>query len=207
MRSLTTAFKNELAAGSNRPAILYEGVFDGLTLRLWNGVGNLSWNSQTWLGNGWFHGWSGGGDADDMSSNSIDVVLSGVPEQLISQILGGSKQGADGTIYLAMLDSSGAVVANPAVIFTGYLDVPTLEYNVQDPQLTITYETRLVDLDKPLEFRYDNETQRFFYPSDLGFQYVVAASEWNGQWGATRKEVKRKKRDADRKSGSKKRKG
>lgn len=207
MRTLTTDFRNALAAANSRPAILFQGEFDGLTLRLWNGIGNLSWSSQTWLGNGWFHGWSGGGQSDDIAINSVDVVLSGVPEQLIGQVLSGSKQGANGTLYLAMLDEPGAVIASPIIIFAGYLDVPTLDYNVDGPTLTISYETKLVDLDRPREFRYNNETQKFFYPNDTGFRYTGSASEWNGQWGSTRKEIAKKKRNADRRSGAKGRRG
>lgn len=207
MRTLTTAFRNALNAETNRPAIFFQGEFESSTLRVWNGTGDLSWNSQTWLGNGWFHGWSGGGESDDMAVTSADVVLSGIPAQLIGQILGGSKQGAPGMLYLGMLDEEDAVIADPIILFAGYLDVPTLDYNVEEPVLTLTYETKFVDLDRPREFRYNTETQKFFYPNDTGFRYVSMASEWNGQWGSTRKEIARKKRNADRRAGAKGRRG
>ena len=68
-RALTTAMKNELVAKTNRPILIYEGIFVGFTLRLWSGVGDLTWGDNVFLGNGWFQGYEGIEEDNDLGSN------------------------------------------------------------------------------------------------------------------------------------------
>jgi len=77
----------------------------------------------------------------------------------------------------------GALVADPAIAFAGRLDVPEIDDNGQTATITISYESRLVDLERPRERRYTHEDQQIDYSGDLGFEYVAAIQEWNGVWG------------------------
>ena len=52
MRALDPAVITELPKGTIRPAFFVETTFESTTLRVWSGVGNKLWNSQTWLGGG-----------------------------------------------------------------------------------------------------------------------------------------------------------
>lgn len=199
-RLLSGDLRIRLLDVSTSPVFLYYGVFSGTPVALWSGAGNLSWDSITWNGNGWLQGFDGGGEMDDLSAPSISVRLAGVPESIISLVLNAS-QGSEGRFYIGAMSASGTLVADPYLCFKGKLDVPTISARANDPQVTITYESRFLDLDRPREYRYTTESQKLFYPTDRGFEYVTAASKWAGFWGNKKNDAKKEK-PAKQKKGS-----
>ncbi len=191
-RALTTALKDRLIASPTTPCYLWSGVFNGIPLYLWSGYGNLSWSGQTWLGNGWLQGFSGGSEQSDLSAQEMLVTLAGVPQDIISLVLT-ANQGASGEFYIGALDTAGAIVVDPYLNFRGKLDVAKIKDDVDSPTVTISYESRLVDLDRPREFRYSTESQKIFYPTDRGFDYCSSAAQWDGTWANKKVEIKKKK--------------
>lgn len=192
-RNLTTSVKTEIAASLNRPFLLFEGEFSTFTLRLWTGSYDLSWDSKTWLGNGWFTTISSIEESNDLSANGIDITLSGVPQAMISTILDQVKQNAPGRVWLGFLDASGSVIADPYLAFSGKLDVPTIDDQVDGPVISISYESIMIDFDKEREYRYTPESQKLFNVNDKGFEYVAQiAKGYKGQWGPTQKQIKKR---------------
>lgn len=192
-RNLTASFISAATSGSCRPAILFEGEFDGSVLRLWNGPGDLSWNSQTWLGNGWFLGIEGGDETIEVEAVDMTIMLSGVPTAVISLLLGSQKQGGYGNLYIAMLDSSGAVISDPYLWWKGYYSHAEVDYDPEEATAKLYYDSPLVDFERPKEGRWTNDAQVKLFPGDKGFEYVVAAANWPGNWGQGRKEDNSKK--------------
>lgn len=193
-RALTEDMITELTAKVNRPVIFYEGVFVGFTMRLWNGTGELIWNGETWLGNGWFQGFQGIEEDNDLGSTGMEIVLAGVPLDLISTMLGNSQQGASGKLWLGFLATDQSVIEDPYLMFDGKLDVPTIDDKVDGPLIQISYESELLDLDRSKEYRYTPESQKIFNATDRGFDYVAQiATGWKGQWGKTEKKPEKKK--------------
>src|SRR4051812_33790325 len=99
-RNLTSDIITALAASPVRPFFLFEGTFLSSTLRLWSGLGDLTWNAQTWLGNGWFKGLGDVAEDNSISAHGIDVQLSGVPLALVSLLLSESAHSCRGKIWL-----------------------------------------------------------------------------------------------------------
>jgi hypothetical protein len=206
-RNLTAEMIAEIEAGRNSPIFLYEGIFVGVTLRLWNGVGELYWDMRQWQGNGWLRGFQGVEENVDMASTGMDIELAGVPQVLISTLLSSTKQNASGKLWLGFLDSTGAVVDDPYLLFEGKLDVPTIDDQVGNPIIQISYEAETVDLDKASDYRYTPESQRIFYANDKGFDYVAQiAATWKGQWGPQKKPPAKKKGKGSTKTKQKNRK-
>lgn len=189
-RALTAGLLAALQSSNLSPIVLLEAVFSTLTLRLWNGSGDLSWSGVVWSGNGWFRGWEGGTESDEISETSIDVSLSGLPAEMVSLILTGSKHGATGKLYLGALDSSSQLIADPYLLFQGELDTPELDEGVADAEISLRYSTAFSNNDRAKEYRYDPETQRIFYPDDRGFEYITSTLEWDGSWGIKKKKPK-----------------
>jgi len=204
-RALSAGLISELTASLCRPIMLFEGVFESLTLRLSTGNGDISWNGETWLGNGWLREWSGPQESDDFAKNNLEIILTGVPELMLALIMAGIKQGAAGKFYFGMLNAAGAVITSPYLLFEGKLDVPVLDEGQEDSQITLTYENEYTSVNRSKESRWEPETQKMFYPSDLGFQYVTATQEWNGTWGPKKQEprTKNKSTKPKKKRGSK----
>lgn len=206
-RAVTVDWLAEATAERSRPILLYEGMFgNGVVLRLWNGIGDLSWDSKTWLGNGWFHGVTPAVEDEEINASNMEVLLAGVPSSTISAILGSFRQGASGKLWIGFIDSAGLVV-DPYLQFVGKLDTAEVRETVEQPMLTVTYESELVEMERPKEFRFNHETQRYFYPEDRGFEYVQRLQETPIFWGRTREQVleKKEKEKKKEKRGSKKR--
>jgi hypothetical protein len=184
-RNLTANFITEAQATSNRPIILFQGAFEGSTLRLWNGLGDLSWNSQTWLGNGWLQAIEGGEEMTEVESLSMTVMLSGIPATVLSLVLNDQRQNRDGLLYIGFLDpSTGGVVASPYLWWQGRYSHAEIEEGAEESVVNLYYDSPLADLDRPKERRWTDIGQQQIFSGDVGFQYVVAANKWNGVWGA-----------------------
>lgn len=205
-RNLTAGFIAEATAASNRPIVLFRGDFASSNLTLWNGWGNLSWAAQTWLGNGWFTGMEGGDETTQVEAVDMTIILSGVPQSLISIVLGDQKQGALGAIWIGFLNSSGAIVADPYLWWKGTYSHAEIDYTPDVPQLRLMYDSPLMDLERPREQRWTHDAQQRLFSGDLGFQYVKAAANWHGQWGGEKKKLdKQSRRKTQKPRGSPKR--
>ena len=195
-RELTAQFKAELEAGVIIPALLLRVEFSASTLRLWNGIGDLVFNSETYLGNGWFQGFGAIKEEGEIRPTGMDISLTGIPQSLISLILSQSVQNKKGTLYLGFLNSSGAIIQDPAVMYEGSLDVPQLSENDSGPQIRITIENKLLDLDRPRDFRWTHEGQKGITgrEDDKGFEHVESLQDWEGYWGKKKEDNKKRKR-------------
>jgi len=94
-----------------------------------------------------------------------------------------------------MLDTSGAVIADPYPVFNGLFDMAEISEDSETPQVTLKYESRLIELEKTKDFRYTTESQRLFNNTDKGFEYVDGLQDWQGFWGRAKKKLKKKKRE------------
>lgn len=172
-RDLTGAVAAELAAATLRPVLFYEGEFSGGTLRLWTGVATISWNSQSWTGAGNLLGVSEIAETSGIQANGVTVSLSGMNTAVIAAALDQAQQGLTGRVWLGVMDAAGAVIADPFLAFEGRLDVPEISDNGDSCTVAISYESRLIDLERPRERRITHEDQQIDYPGDLGRQYVA----------------------------------
>lgn len=188
------------ASLDNSPVFFFQGEFRDSTIYLWTGSGDITWNSEIWLGNGLLHGFSGGEEVNDVSSTSIEVLLSGLSESLLAVVLS-PKQGAPGYIYMGFLDDTGALIGDPIQLFKGRLDVPIISETESTSEVKLVYETHLLDFDRKREFRYTPESQKLFYPDDTGFRYVVSADKWDGFWGNKKNKRNRRKKRREQRRG------
>lgn len=183
MRDLTDDFVAEIEAGSKAPILFYEGEFATGTVRFWSGVGTIAWNGHDWTGAGNLGSITPIQETGDVQANGVTVSLSGFSSASVSLVLEEARQGKPGTIWFGFLASDGTVVADPTVTFSGRLDLPQIDDGATTASVSINYESRLIDLERPREYRYTDESQKLFYPDDKGFEYVPSLQEWNGKWG------------------------
>ena len=181
-RDLTAGVITQLQAASVEVGVLFEGEFASGWVRLWSGVGTLSWDSRSWSGVGTLLGISGIDETNEIRASGLTVSLSGVPSDLLSAALGDARSGKTGRVYLAFF-SSGSIVADPILQFEGRLDVPAIEDGPDTATISISYESELIDLERARERRYTPEDQAIDFPGDLGFDYVAALQDAQITWG------------------------
>ena len=182
-RSLTTAFKNETLASEITPIALVELDFSGGAVRMWTGQGDLAWDSKTWTGTGTLLNIEPVQESTDIAAHGVQMQLNGVPSDLLSTILTEHYQGRSAVIYLAALNSSLAVIADPFVLWSGRMDVMQIQDSAETATITMNAENRLIDLERQRERRYTDLDQQNFSPGDKGLQHVAAQLDRQLNWG------------------------
>ena len=180
-RSLTTAVQNIVDSAEVQPFLLFEGEFNTGYFRAWTGYGDLAWNSLTWSGVGTLFSISDVTESSDGSANGVSVVFNGIPSDMISLALSDVKQNLPGKIWIGFLNDG--VVSDPILLFEGRLDVAAISEDAQTSSISIDYESRLIDLQRPRETRYTNEEQQALYAGDLGCEFVASLQEASLLWG------------------------
>jgi hypothetical protein len=166
-----------------RPALLVELRFLAATVRVWSGVGPLTWDGQTWLGTGTLGRVSSVEETLELKAAGASFQLSGVPSDLLTHVLGEPIQRRLVLMWLAFFDENWTVVPDPVLLFRGKMD--TVEIADGGPTATVTLfaESALRDLERARVRRYTDQDQQAEYPGDLGFAFVTALQETNLLWG------------------------
>lgn len=182
-RTITAAVVVELASGQVRPAIFFEAQFPSGFLRLWSGLGDITWNGSVWTGAGNLMGIGAIEESADVVATGTTISLSGIPTDLVSLCLSDARQGMPGKVWIGFMTAAMAVIADPILAFAGRLDVPSIMDGAERCEIQITYESRLIDLNRAREWRYTHESQQQFSAGDRGFEYVSALQDKEVRWG------------------------
>jgi hypothetical protein len=174
----------QLQAGTVGLAFLFEGHFINVSIYLWTGLGELSWNGQIWQGAGVLMGIGQAKETEDLSAQGMIVSLSGIDETLISLALQQLRQGQACTVYIACVDwTTNALQSTPYAFFTGRVDVPTIDDSATTATISLQLENRLVDFERERVRFFDPLTQNIYYPGDRGFDYVSSLQDEKIFWG------------------------
>jgi hypothetical protein len=74
-------------------------------------------------------------------------------------------------------------VAGTLTLFKGRMTSLVINDTPQGSTVTIDAESRLVDLDRPSNFRYTKESQNFLHDGDTGFNRVASLQDKQINWG------------------------
>lgn len=186
-RDLTAGMVTEVTGDSLSPRLLAYFDFPSGEVRVWTGLGNLSWDGETWSGIGTFGTFNPAQGGTDISAQGAEFGLSGIPSSLISAALGDAYQNRDCSVWLACLDSGGSVVSTPYQ-WQGRMDTMVIDEKGETSDIRLTAESRLIDLDRPRIRRYTNEDQQQEYGGDRGLEFVAAIADIPIHWGAKNQE-------------------
>ena len=182
-KDMTADFEAALASGDLRPVILFEGTFASGTLRLWSGLGDITWNGEIWAGAGTLLSLGGIEESTEVAASGVTITLSGVDPALVSAAIADARQGLPGRIWLGLSGQDDAIIADPVQAFSGRLDVPQISDDASHCTISISYESRLIDLTTARNWRYTHESQQVLHPGDRGLEYVAAIQDQDVTWG------------------------
>ncbi|WP_295537491.1 hypothetical protein [uncultured Thioclava sp.] len=176
---------NLAAIGAQRVRViaLFEGEFQGGTVRIWSGLGPLNWGGHEWAGAGTLLGFSDVDETNGIVASGVTISLSGVPLDLVSIAIEEAQQNAPGTVWIGFTSEDWALLADPEIIFSGLLDVPSIDDAGDTCTVSITYESQLIDLQRAREWRYTDESQQALFPGDKGFEFVTSIQNKTITWG------------------------
>lgn len=122
-RNLTGGMSERIADGVVRPVLFLEGSFyatgspDEEFLRLWTGIGEVSWSGRSWTGAGKLLRLSPLEESNEVKAVGFSVELSGLPASTLSLALANTRQGRPGKVWLGLMGRE------------GYLDLPGIAGN------------------------------------------------------------------------------
>lgn len=182
-RALSPAFAEALAAAELCPVVFFEGEFASGTVRIWTGLGEVSWDGKTWTGLGGLLSFGAIEETNQVVASGTMLSLSAVPVDLVALAISEAQQGKPGRLWLGLLSETGEIIADPVKAFAGRLDVPEITDNATTCTLTLSYESRLIDLTIARAWRYTSESQQVLHPGDRGFDYVTTIQDKEITWG------------------------
>jgi hypothetical protein len=181
-RSTASQNVTALTATVCRPCFLVSVAFANETVYCWTGLGNLSWGGQTWTGVGTLGTISPIAEGSDVNARGITLTLSGIPAQLFSDVTTNMASGKTAQVYFGFLDQNGALVADPIPAFIGMVDQARVQMGTDTATLSITVESRLVDMNRARGGRFTDQDQRQRYPSDGSLKYVHFLQDERIDW-------------------------
>ena len=186
-RTLTSGMTTVTTADVVRPAYFVRMVFDSgespNVLNLWNGVGDLAFGGNTYTGVGDLLAISQITETADIQATGINVSLTGVKSSFIVIAKDHDYQGRALTVSLGAFDASGSLIADPVIVFSGFMDTMTISENGAYSTISISVENKLIAFERSKVRRYTAEDQKIDHPTDKGFEFVTAIVQKDIIWG------------------------
>jgi hypothetical protein len=122
-------------------------------------------------------------ETTDVAAVGMQFTLSGIPSDLMGYALAECRTGYPVKLWIGFLTTAGAIIADPALCFSGRMDTVAMTEGTDTATITISAENQLIDLQRPRLRRWTDDDQKRTYPTDDGFKWVPTVQEWNGSWG------------------------
>lgn len=185
-RDLSSGLLEATLASSLSPIGLVEMQFGSGTVRFWTGRGPLVVDGQTYTGTGTLGKISAIEETTELRPVSVELELSGIPAEVLTIANGEDWHGRDVVIRYGALQLTGnryTLVDDPFQIFKGKMDLMTLVDGTQS-SITVSAESKQIDLERSSPRRYTAEDQRAEFPEDAGCDAVASLQNREIVWGA-----------------------
>ena len=190
-RSVPAAILSALAQPEVQPFYAVEMMFDTRSgtdvdgnpftygpVRLWTGYGDRTIDGQTYLGAGDLLAISGLEEVNDLSAKSASITVSGVPVELVSLALKEPYQRRDCRILFGVSN-----VDDFVEVFAGKMNQMPIEDSGDASTITLTVESKMVELGRARIRRYTHESHQARHPGDTFFSFVADIQDKGIPWG------------------------
>lgn len=182
-RGITSALNTEFTASALQPFLAVRLDFLGGTFLTWTGLKDITIDGESYIGSGEILGFSPISETGEVQANGVVISLNGIDSDLVSAALTDTYQGRSAKVYLGAMDSSGDVVADPYLLFSGRMDTMAIDDDGEQATVKITCESRLIDLNRNRVRRFTNEDQQLEFPGDVGLEFVSSLQDKSIRWG------------------------
>ena len=181
-RGLSSAMLTEANGPTFRAAYFVQLDWPGGTVRAWTGYGDISWGGNTWIGTGHIGSVGDISENTDLSANTLALKISGVPSAEIALALDPAAQGRDGFVYVGALNAAGALVSDPKIIYSGFINFPIVEDDGTTATITLNLAKELSRRNAQPR-RYTHEDQQIDHPGDNFFADLAGNLGQEFAWG------------------------
>lgn len=177
-RSIPAAIVTALTQPEVYPFYAVEMLFDSGAIRLWTGYDERTIDGQTYLGAGNLISISGIDEVNDLSAKAATISLNGIASSIVSLALTEPYQRRQCRILWGVTN-----VDDYVEVFGGYMNTMAIEDSGETSNITLTVESKLIELNRPRVRRYTHESQKSRYPTDTFFSYVADLQDKEIVWG------------------------
>lgn len=183
-RTLTGAMAAQLAAKQLAPIFFVELNFLSGFVRMWNGIGPITWNGKVWLGGGQLMSISQVEETREIEATTLTMSLSAVDSTMVATAYGDFSQGRSGKVWLGILNvATGQVVTDPVAISQGRMDTISDEDSGEEATISVSVESNLADLRRLRARYFTDQDQQRFYSGDRSLRYLPSLQDRPVYWG------------------------
>lgn len=182
-QGIDTKVLNALTETETFPFIAVKAQFDTSTVRVWTGKDDISIDSETYLGAGTALSFGGVDETQEMKSNGITVSLSAMDDTVLNLALSENYQNRKIEVFLGFLDGGTNNAKGKMTLFSGRMTQMTISDSIGGSQININAESRLIDLERPAQLRYNRGSQQYIDSTDTAFRHVQTNVESEIIWG------------------------
>jgi len=157
--------------------------FDTDDVLLHTGGGNLVIAGETYEGAGTLLAISDIEDSKELKSAGVTFQLSGMNAEVLGYALTENYQNRPITMFLAFCSGGTDHVDSYMTVYKGRMIQIEIADDVNGATITLQTENRLIDLRKPSNYRYTNESQQYLYAGDTSLDQVAKVSQMQVFWG------------------------
>lgn len=182
-QGLDTSIVNRLGADEQALFLAVKAEFDTDDIRVWTGIDDLTINSETYTGAGTLLSIGNLEENLELSSSSLNVSLSAMDNTVLNYALSENYQNRNITLFLGYVMGGTNEVAGTLTLFKGRMTNLSVADTPDGSTVTVQAESRLIDLDRPSNFRYTKESQNFLHSGDTAFNRVSSLQDKEIIWG------------------------
>ena len=179
-RELDTTVSAAVAGSDFKWVVMISLAFDSGTVYLHTGVGDLTWNSQTWQGVGSLASISGIVESADGGDDRINVSLGPLPGEtfsnFVTEFTTQDTAGRAWFLYLAVIDGLNVVQGEASELSAG-LTGPSDMFDGEARSVSLSLVTEAAIMRSMLYYRMTNEDQQKLFPGDKFCEFMNDLSD------------------------------
>jgi len=207
LTGLTRGSNSTTAASHSDNATVTGNTILSAPLYFWTGIGDTTIDGITYTGTGNLMQISSIKETAEIQAAGANLTLSGIPADMLSLALSVPYQGRIGKIKFGLIDADNNLLQletafnmllesgidigleNPEQsnvlvdMFVGYMDQMNIDESAETSIISLSLESKLLDLDRPVIRRYNNESQKALFPNDKAFEFLNDLQGKDLSWG------------------------
>lgn len=207
LTGLERGLNSTTAASHSDNATVTGNTILSAPLYFWTGIGDTTIDGITYTGTGNLMQISSIQETAEIQAAGANLTLSGIPADMLSLALSVPYQGRIGKIKFGLIDAdnnlleletafnmlleSGIDIGLESVdqsnvlvdMFVGYMDQMNIDESAETSIISLSLESKLLDLDRPVIRRYNNESQKALFPNDKAFEFLNDLQGKDLSWG------------------------
>jgi hypothetical protein len=160
--------------------------FSGGVIRFTSGPNAVTWSGNSYSAAGSAMSFEAVAETPDPSGQRLKITLDGVSLGAVTALLTENYIGQTGTLRRGYLNSQGQIIADPMVLFTGYLNSPwdvTEDWDGRWCKVETELVSPLAVLWQVRGIRADPTSHQAIYSGDTFFTHILSKPEGDFGWG------------------------